>query len=47
LFGVIAGTLFTLFVVPTAYDLVGRYASSPKAVTRKLEKELKENKQDD
>ncbi|MCW8936074.1 MAG: efflux RND transporter permease subunit [Gammaproteobacteria bacterium] len=43
LFGVIAGTLFTLFIVPAAYDLFGRHSSSPKAVTQQLEKELKEN----
>jgi len=42
MFGVIAGTLFTLFIVPAAYDLVGRYSSSPKAVSQRLEKELKE-----
>jgi len=45
--GVIAGTLFTLFVVPAAYDLVGRYTGSPKAVAQKLEKELKSHKQAD
>jgi len=40
LFGVIAGTLFTLFIVPAAYDLVGRYTGSPKAVAQQLEKEM-------
>ena len=40
--GVIVGTLFTLFIVPAAYDLVGRYADSPQAVARKLEQELAE-----
>lgn len=40
LFGVIASTLFTLFIVPVAYDLVGRRTSSPKAVSQQLEKEL-------
>mgnify|MGYP001820318117 FL=1 len=40
MFGVIASTLFTLFVVPTAYDLVGKYTGSPKAVAQQLEKEL-------
>jgi multidrug efflux pump len=40
---VIAGTLFTLFIVPAAYDLVGRYSASPKAVSLQLEKELEEN----
>lgn len=43
LFGVIAGTLFTLFVVPAAYDLVGRYSASPKAAAQLLEKELQES----
>ena len=47
LFGVIAGTLFTLFVVPTAYDLVGRYTGSPKVVTHQLEKELEQSGSDD
>jgi len=43
LFGVIAGTLFTLFIVPAAYDLVGRHTGSPKSVARQLEKELKKS----
>ncbi len=43
MFGVVAGTLFTLFVVPVAYDLVGRYSASPKAVAVQLEKELGES----
>ncbi|MGB5397381.1 MAG: efflux RND transporter permease subunit [Gammaproteobacteria bacterium] len=43
LFGVIAGTLFTLFIVPAAYNLVGRYTGSPKAVSRQLEKELEQS----
>ncbi|MEJ2214025.1 MAG: efflux RND transporter permease subunit, partial [Gammaproteobacteria bacterium] len=38
--GVVVGTLFTLFIVPVAYDLFGRFSDSPKAVARKLEKEL-------
>lgn len=42
LFGVVAGTLFTLFIVPAAYDMVGRKTGSPKAVTLQLEKELAE-----
>ena len=41
--GVIAGTVFTLFIVPAAYDLVGRFTASPKAVTQKLEKELQQS----
>jgi len=40
--GVIVGTLFTLFIVPAAYDLIGKYTDSPKAVARKLEQELAE-----
>jgi len=47
MFGVVAGTLFTLFIVPAAYDLVGRYTGSPKAVSRQLEKELEENQHND
>ncbi len=43
LFGVVAATLFTLFIVPVAYDLVGRYSSSPKAVSQQLEKELEKS----
>ncbi len=43
LFGVIAGTLFTLFVVPAAYHLVGRRSASPKAVSLQLEKEMKQS----
>jgi multidrug efflux pump len=42
--GVIAATLFTLFVVPVAYDLIGRYSASPKAVSQQLEKELEESR---
>ena len=40
IFGVIAATLFTLFVVPTAYDLFGRFSGSPRAVTQRLKQEL-------
>ena len=40
MFGVVAGTFFTLFVVPAAYDLIGKYTGSPKAVTQQLEKEM-------
>ena len=47
MFGVIAGTLFTLFIVPAAYDLVGRHTGSPKAVAQQLEKELEENSHSD
>jgi len=38
--GVIVGTLFTLFIVPAAYDLVGRFTASPQAVAQQLEQEL-------
>jgi len=42
LFGVVASTIFTLFVVPVAYQLIGQYAGSPKVVSQQLEKELLE-----
>jgi len=45
--GVIAATLFTLFVVPAAYDLVGRHTAPPKAVSHQLEKELEESHHSD
>ena len=45
--GVIASTLFTLFIVPVAYDLVGRYSSSPHAVSQQLEKELQHHNKAD
>jgi multidrug efflux pump len=38
--GVIVGTLFTLFIVPAAYDLVGRFTASPQGVAQQLEQEL-------
>ncbi len=37
--GVLAATLFTLFVVPVAYALFACHTSSPKAVEHRLEKE--------
>jgi multidrug efflux pump len=40
LYGVIAATLFTLFIVPVAYDLLARRTGSPKVVERQLEQEL-------
>ena len=40
LYGVIAATLFTLFVVPVAYDALARRTGSPKAVENRLEREL-------
>ena len=42
--GVIVGTLFTIFIVPAAYHLLGRFSGSPVAVTRKLEQELDEKR---
>ena len=42
LYGVLAATLFTLFVVPVAYDLLARHTGSPKAQMRRLEVELGE-----
>ncbi len=44
--GVIVGTLFTIFIVPAAYDLLGRFSGSPGEVARKLEKELPKHKKD-
>lgn len=38
--GVLAATIFTLFVVPVAYNLLARFGGSPKAVAQKLEREL-------
>lgn len=38
--GVGAATLFTLFVVPVAYDLLSRHSGSPGAVKRRLEHEI-------
>ncbi|MBK1647943.1 efflux RND transporter permease subunit [Rhabdochromatium marinum] len=40
LFGVVAATLFTLFIVPVAYDLLARRTSSPGERERRLEQEL-------
>ena len=42
LFGVLAATLFTVFVVPVAYGLLARRTDSPEAVSRKLESKLAE-----
>lgn len=42
LFGVIASTFFTIFIVPVAYDLLAKYTGSPKAVNLQLEKEMSE-----
>lgn len=40
-FGVFAAMIFTLFVVPIAYDLMARKTGSPGDVRRKLEQEMK------
>lgn len=40
--GVLAGTVFTLFVVPVAYRLLARGTRSPQAVARRLEQETKQ-----
>ncbi|MBE0403794.1 efflux RND transporter permease subunit [Halomonas citrativorans] len=41
--GVGAATLFTLFVVPVAYDLLARHTGSPGAVKRRLEEEISDS----
>ncbi|MCG6984566.1 MAG: efflux RND transporter permease subunit [Thiocapsa sp.] len=41
--GVLAATLFTLFVVPVAYDLLARRTGSPGDVKRRLEREMGES----
>nr|WP_298412212.1 efflux RND transporter permease subunit [uncultured Halomonas sp.] len=38
--GVAAATLFTLFVIPVAYDLLARHTGSPRAISRRLEREM-------
>ncbi|GHE19959.1 efflux RND transporter permease subunit [Halomonas urumqiensis] len=38
--GLAAATLFTLFVVPVAYDLLARHTGSPGDVARRLENEM-------
>ena len=38
--GILAATLFTLFVVPVAYDLLARHTGSPQRVRRQLDAEL-------
>ena len=42
--GVLAATLFTLFIVPVAYDLLARRTGSPQRLTRRLERELAEKR---
>ncbi len=44
-FGVAAATLFTLFVVPVAYQLISRKTGSPMDVTKRLEREMTEDQQ--
>lgn len=41
-FGVAAATVFTLFVVPVAYQIISRKTGSPQDVSRKLEREMSE-----
>ncbi|WP_429910871.1 efflux RND transporter permease subunit [Glycocaulis sp.] len=43
--GVLVATLFTLFVVPTAYAVFGKYTKTPNWVSRQLEKEARERGQ--
>ena len=38
--GILSATVFTLFVVPVAYDLLGRHTGSPKRMRRQLDREL-------
>jgi multidrug efflux pump len=40
--GVLAATLFTLFVVPVAYDQLAQKTGSPGATRRRLEKEMQQ-----
>ena len=39
LFGVIAATIFTLFILPVTYSLLARNTSSPESVAKKLASE--------
>ncbi|OBX37132.1 efflux pump membrane transporter BepG [Halomonas elongata] len=41
--GLASATLFTLFVVPVAYDLLARRTGSPGAVARQLDREMAEH----
>ncbi len=43
LYGVLAATLFTLLVVPAAYDLLAQRTGSPQQRQKRLEKELQES----
>jgi multidrug efflux pump len=40
IFGVLAATVFTLFVVPVAYDLFAKHTGSPGNVKRRLHREM-------
>jgi multidrug efflux pump len=40
--GVIAATLFTLYIVPVAYHILARHSGSPKQLSQQLERELSE-----
>ena len=40
--GVMVATLFTLFVVPAVYGVLGRYTKTPNWVSRQLEKEARD-----
>lgn len=41
--GLTVGTLLTLFLVPTAYIMLGRYTSAPDALVKEVEKQAAEN----
>ncbi len=45
--GVLAATVFTLFVVPVAYDLLARRTGSPGDVARRLEAEMQQTQHRD
>ncbi len=47
MFGVLAATVFTLFVVPTAYSVLARKTTSPLATTRLLEQETERHEKID
>jgi len=40
LYGVLAATLFTLFIVPAAYDLLARHTGSPRQLQKRLREEM-------
>jgi multidrug efflux pump len=46
-FGVAAATVFTLFVVPTAYSLISRHTGSPGDVKRRLDHEMSSDKSEE